>query len=478
MLRASALAFEDDFASLMEGKTDAPNARRTDRRLRTGEVVEGTVVQIGRDWVFVDVGTTSEARIERAELADDKGKLQVQVGDRLRASVARISDEGPLLALSLGRGARTGVDRSQLKDALRSRLPVQGKVTRAVKGGVEVDVAGVRAFCPASQLGQGYVADLATFEGQTFDFLVADIKDDGRSVVLSRRALLEEEKARAAKSVLERIQVGGEHQGTVSALQKYGAFIDLGGGVEGLVHVSELAHSRVDRVEDLLAVGDTVTVKVLALEPQDKSPIPRLRLSIKALTRAPELPSIALDEVLEGTVTRVGSFGVRVMTAKGEGLVPVRELGVPRGSDHHKAFSVGASVKVVLVHRDTSSGRTTFSCARVADVEEKANFRAFTEGDSGRGQAGATMGSFGDLFRRKLGLPVPAPETTRIAAEPSVSKPAAPEPSLPVAPRDPARENVSFADVMHGHRLEDPAERAASDPPNAPLPDGVFKRRR
>jgi hypothetical protein len=151
---------------------------------------------------------------------------------------------------------------------------------------------------------------------------------------------------------------------------------------------------------------------------------------------------------------------------------------VPRGSDHHKAFSVGASVKVVLVHRDTSSGRTTFSCARVADVEEKANFRAFTEGDSGRGQAGATMGSFGDLFRRKLGLPVPAPETTRIAAEPSVSKPAAPEPSLPVAPRDPARENVSFADVMHGHRLEDPAERAASDPPNAPLPDGVFKRRR
>lgn len=446
----------------MEGKQDVGN-RRTDRRLRVGEAVEGTVVQIGRDWVFVDVGTTSEARIERAELADAKGNLQLRIGDRLRASVARLSDEGPLLALSLGRGARASGDRSLLEDAQRSRLPVKGKVTRAVKGGVEVDVVGVRAFCPASQLGQGYVADLATLEGQSFDFLVSEIKDDGRSVILSRRALLEEEKARAAKSVLERIQVGGEYQGTVSSLQKYGAFIDLGGGVEGLVHVSELAHTRVERVDDMLSPGDTVTVKVLALEPQDKSPIPRLRLSIKALSAAPALPHIGADEVLDATVTKLGSFGVRVQTAKGEGLVPLRELGTPRGADHHKLFPVGSSVKVVLVHRD-ASGRTTFSFARVAAAEESANYRAFTEGDSAY-SPGAAMGSFGDLFRKKLGLPKePAP--ARRAPSDSPSTPT-PEP----------KQDLSFADVMGDRK---PAAAADEDTaaPSPSLPDGVFKRKR
>jgi small subunit ribosomal protein S1 len=328
------LSSKDDFASLMEQSTTETGARRTGRRVRVGEFVEGTVVQIGRDWIFVDIGGTSEARIERSELADAKGHLQLDVGHRLRASVAKLGEEGPLLALSVGRGSRGGVDLSQLKEAREGRLPVQGKVTRAVKAGVEVDVAGIRAFCPASQLDAAYVADLASFEGRTLDFLVSDVKDDGRSVVLSRRALLEEEKARAQKSVLERISVGGEYEGKVTSLMKYGAFIDLGGGVEGLVHVSEIAHTRVDRVEDALNVGDTVTVKVLAVEPQDKSPVPKLRLSIKALSHAPELPRVAPDEVLAGTVAKVGSFGVRVSTPKGEGLVPMRELGVPRGSDH------------------------------------------------------------------------------------------------------------------------------------------------
>lgn len=450
----------------MEGRNDSAGHRRTNRRLRSGEVVEGTVVQIGRDLVFVDVGTTSEARIEKSELADGKGNVQLKVGDRLRASVARMSDEGPLLTLSLGRGARASVDRSMLEEARRTRLPVQGKITRAVKGGVEVDVAGARAFCPASQLGQGYVADLATLEGQSFDFLVSEIKDDGRSVVLSRRALLEEERARAAKSVLERIHVGGEYPGTVSSLQKYGAFIDLGGGVEGLVHVSELAHARVDRVEDVLAVGDAVTVKVLALEPQDKSPIPRLRLSIKALTQAPEQPRISADEVLEGSVSRVGSFGVRVMTSKGEGLVPMRELGIPRGSDPHKAFPVGTPVKVVLVHRDAASGKTTFSFSRVASVEENANYRAFTQGSSGA-QAAAPMGSFGDLFRGRLGLAAPARVTANEPRDEGAAK--------PPPPREPA--DTSFADVMRGPGTEPAAYRDASDKP-APLPEGVFKRQR
>jgi small subunit ribosomal protein S1 len=462
------LAPKDDFASLMEGTNQDPNARRVGRRAKVGETVEGTVVQIGRDWVFVDIGGTSEARIERHQLVDAKGNIKIEVGQRLRASVAQLGEEGPLLALSLGRSSRSGIDISTLKEAREAKLPVQGKVTKAVKAGVEVDVSGIRAFCPASQLDSAYVADLATFEGRSLDFLVTDIKDDGRSVVLSRRALLEEEKARAAKAVLERIAVGGEYEGQVSSLMKYGAFIDLGGGVEGLVHVSEMAHSRIDRVEDLLAPGDSVTVKVLAVEPQDKSPIPKLRLSIKALSKAPERPTIAVDEVLDATVSKVGSFGVRVTTAKGEGLVPLRELGIPRGSDHRKAFPVGKELQVVFVHRETS-GKTTFSVSRVAAVQESANYREFTQSGQGKNEAPKEMGSFGALLRNRLGWTPPS------SSEPQPSRTAALSEDV-ASERAP---DVAFKDVMGGTGTAPSIDKNSNtETVRAEPPEGVFRRRR
>lgn len=446
------IGMSDDFASLMKGAPQGRDEGRTGRRLRPGEVVEGTIVQVGKDSIFVDVGATSEGRIERSELADKHGQLHVVVGDKIRASVARVTVDGPELVISVGRGARGGIDASVLKSAQESRLPVQGTVSRVVKGGVEVDISGIRAFCPASQLDKAYIADLSTFAGQTLDFLVSEIKDDGRSVVVSRRALLEEEQARTAQAVLERIATGGEYEGKVTSLQKYGAFIDLGGGVEGLVHVSELAHGRVERVEDMLSLGDTVTVRVLAVEPQDKSPIPKLRLSVKALQQAPKLPELQPDEVLEGTVAKIGSYGVRVETTKGSGLVPMRELGLPRGSDPRRAFPLGSKVKVVLVHRD-ASGKTTFSFSRVASVEESANYREFTRGGSTHRRV-PQLGSLGDVLRQKLGLPEQLDEEPPDERdEPKgVAAPASPQ----QAPRKDAQEPAS----------------------PRPLPEGVIKRQR
>lgn len=412
----------NDFASMMEALGN-PQAARGSKRLRVGETVEGPIVQITKDYVFVDVGATVEGRIDRGELEDKKGQLGVKVGDSIRARVASVSDlEGPKLVTALGRGAgKSGVDLAALESAKSGELPVEGTVTKAVKGGLEVSIGALRAFCPASQVDTTFVSNLATFEGQQLSFRVMEIKDGGRSIVVSRRALLEKERQRAGAEVVQRLSVGGDFEGVVQSVQQYGAFVDLGGGVEGLIHISELAHSRINRVEDVLSVGETVTVRVLAIEPNDKGPFPKLRLSLKARSEAPVKPSIEEGEVLVGTVSQLSAAGVFVETAKGTGLVPLRELGLPRGADYRRAFPLQTEVRVVLVNKD-GNGRLTFSMARVAGVEERANYSEFAKTQTKSGpKSTQSVGSFGALLASRLGIAVP-----EAGAEPSANPAPAP----------------------------------------------------
>lgn len=449
---------KDDFASLMESSSEQV---RMGRRLRQGQVVQGTVVQIGKDSVFLDVGATAEGRIERGELEDKSGKLSVALGDTLSASVVSVSDvAGPVLSVALGKGTGKGrLDMSALESARDGGIPVTGNVQRAVKGGIEVDISGVRAFCPASQIDTAYIADLNVFVGQSLTFRVIEIKDGGKSVVLSRKALLEEEKNRAASQVLESLKVGEDYQGNVTSVQKYGAFVDLGGGVEGLVHVSELAHSRVAQVQDVLSVGETITVRLLGMEPADKGAIPKLRLSLKARQEAP--PEAKPGQVLTGTVSRLTSFGVFVDTPSGSGLVPVRELGIPRGADFRKQFPVGKEVKVVLVNRDDSR-KTTYSIARVADVEERHNYQEFTSRDKPSESSTTSMGSFGQLLQQKLGIsPAPAAAAPEFQRSAEVQRSPDPQPPAPSAPRFFQSEVAS----------EQPAS------PRKPLPPGMVRRK-
>ncbi len=422
----------NDFASMMEALGN-PQAARGSKRLRVGESVEGPVVQITKDYVFVDVGATVEGRIDRGELEDKKGELPVKVGDSIRARVASVNDlEGPKLVTALGRGTgRSGIDLAALESAKNGQLPVEGTVQKAVKGGLEVSIGALRAFCPASQVDTTFVTNLATFEGQQLSFRVMEIKDGGRSIVLSRRALLEKERERAGAEVVQRLSVGGDFDGVVQSVQQYGAFVDLGGGVEGLIHISELSHSRTSRVEDVLSVGETVTVRILAIEPNDKGPFPKLRLSLKARVDAPISPTIEEGEVLVGKVSQLSAAGVFVDTPKGTGLVPQRELGLPRGADYRRAFPLDTEVRVVLVNKD-HSGRMTFSISRVAGVEERHNYSEFAKTQSkGSAPKAVNVGSFGELLASRLGISVPkdapdiaqpAPVTPSVASKPQPSK--------------------------------------------------------
>src|SRR5688572_9075953 len=244
----------DDFAALFEASIQA-------KRIAKGQTVEGTIVAIGPEVALVDVGGKSEATIDVDELKDDEGDLEVAVGDRVQAMV--VSTAGGLtLSRKLARGAAT--DR-QLEDAFRTGLPVEGKVERAIKGGYEVRIGRQRGFCPTSQI-DILRTDPSAHEGRVYEFRIVEYKDGGRNLVVSRRALLEEAQKANAVEVRKAVVPGAVLTGRVASVREFGAFVDLGGGVQGLLHVSEMGWSRVENIAEFVKPGDEITVKVLRVD--------------------------------------------------------------------------------------------------------------------------------------------------------------------------------------------------------------------
>lgn len=399
------MSSSDSFASLLKASANKSSDRGL-RKLRRGEIVEGTVVQIGQEAVYVDVGTPTEARVDRSSLLDEKGQIRVALGDRLQGTVVDARANAPVLAVSFGKNSP--VDRETLNMAFESKTPIFGKVTGANKGGLEVDIAGTRAFCPVSHIELSHVDDMSVYEGQELEFLVLEIREQGRNVVVSRRALLEARRQADVAEARGKINIGGEYTGTVTSITKHGVVVDLS-GVSGFVHVSELADHRVERVEDVVQQGASVTVRVLAIEPSEKGEKIRLSMRQTAANAAAAPPAVpGQDEVLTATVLRAVAGGVVVRTAKGEGFVPVRELELAPGADYRRAFPPGKELKVVMTSRSADTGRMTFSVKGVADVEDRANFRSFAKSTGGSGAAGGSLGSLGDLLKGKIGTVTPS----------------------------------------------------------------------
>jgi small subunit ribosomal protein S1 len=409
---------DEDFAAMFE-RTVAKGAvggspRRG--RLKKGEVVEAIVVAIGDDTIFVDVGTKAEGRIDRSQLEKD-GKLAVALGHKLRATVVDPGQAGPpQLAVSL----RGGMDAEVLVTAAEAGTPVEGTFTKAVKAGIEVDIGGVRAFCPASQVDLAYVGDLETFVGQRHFFRVLEVKDRGRSVVVSRKALLQAERAEQAAQLRQRLQPGQELEGIVQSVQPYGAFVDLG-GLQGLVHVSEMSRAHVATPSDVVSVGDHVRVQVLAIEsnPSGQPGDVRVSLSMKALEAAGEAqqqPAAEAAEVISATVTKIESHGVFVDTPAGSGMIPTAELNLPPGGDPRRSFHVGDTIEVVAARRD-AKGRPRFSARAVEEVQARRDFQAFREG-----KGKASLGSLGDLLRGMKLPDAPAGPRAQPSAQPSAPR--------------------------------------------------------
>ena len=291
---------EDDFAALFEASYKAKQYER-------GQTIEGTIVAIGPAVAFVDVGGKGEASIDVAELKDPDGQLEVAVGDRIQAVVTSTSG-GLVLSRRLVRGA---VSNKALTDAFASGLAVEGKVEKTVKGGYEVRVARERAFCPFSQIDIVRASDPEVHVGRTYAFRITEYGENGRNLVISRRALLEDEQRAAAAVVRRTIVPGAVVTGRVVSVRDFGAFIDLGGGIQGLLHVSEMGWSRVSDPASVATPGQEITVKVLRVdEATDK-----ISLSLKQLMADPWLAvseTYAVGQVKPGRVTRITDFGAFV----------------------------------------------------------------------------------------------------------------------------------------------------------------------
>lgn len=388
------MAEDEDFAALFEQSVSKGKSGGA-RRVHVGDQIEVTVVQIGKDAVFVDAGTRAEGEIARHELEDEYGRVTVNVGDRLRATVAEGGDRPKLVMRFRAADGLAG-----LETAMESGAPVEGTVTKAVKGGLEVEIGKLRAFCPASHVHISYTPDISIYEGQTLQFRVLEIRDNGRSIVVSRKALMQAEREVAARDTLANLSVGAIVDGTVQSIQTYGAFVDVG-GIEGLIHISELGHGRVDKVGDVVSVGEQVKVKVLNIE-QTADGSTRISLSLRQATQAPESETAgktAEREVVDAEVVKVEAFGVFVETATGSGIVPTRELDLPPGGDPRRAFPVGKQVRVVPIGTD-EKGRTRFSMKRVEEEEARSNYRQFRSKQSKSSKD--ELGSFGELLKNKL----------------------------------------------------------------------------
>jgi small subunit ribosomal protein S1 len=295
---------------------------------------------------------------------------------------------------------------AEVEHAFRQRLPVQGQVTSAVKGGVEVQVAGLRAFCPASQVDLRFIEDLSDLVGQRLDFRVTKLEGGRRpNLVLSRRAILEEEQQRRAAETRARLREGAVFSGVVTRLKEFGAFVDIG-GLEGMVHISELALGHVKHPSEVLVEGQTVEVSVLRIEPSTgPQGREKIALSIRALAPDPwqeVLSAFPVGQRTHGRVTRLQPFGAFVELCPGiEGLVHISELGAGRRVQHpSEVVQVGDPVEARVLSVDRERRRISLSLDDSKDIDD---VRATSPATSALSEAPtAALGSFGALLRETL----------------------------------------------------------------------------
>ena len=370
-------------------------------RFSPGERVDAVVVKVTPEWVFIDIGGKNEGYLDIKEFSDADGNVAIKEGETVRAYFLYSKNNEKLFSTKIGKG---DAGRAFLEDAAQSGMPVEGLIEKEVKGGFEVRITGdVRAFCPFSQTGLFRTDAPADFVGQRMNFRIIEYKENGRNIIVSRRALLEEERAKNKELLKESLREGAVVKGTVVSLQKYGAFVDIG-GIQALLPISEIAWGHVDDISEKLSVGQEIEAAILKIDwANDK-----ISLSLRSILPDPwdkaavEFP---IGMTLTGTVARLTKFGAFVTLSPGvDGLIHISRLGRGKRITHpSEVLKEGQGVEVKIENIDREAKRISLLPAdeiveTVQDDKREGpdDFRKYMVKDSG------AMGSLGDLLKKKL----------------------------------------------------------------------------
>ena len=330
--------------------------------LHTGDVVKGTVIQISNEEVSVNLGYKSDGIIPRGEYSSDATLLpskDVAVGDEIEVFVVRVNDGDGNVLLSKKRiESMKGMD--DLQKAFDEKTTVEGKVTEVVKGGIIAVVNGVRVFIPSSQVSNRFVEDLNSYKGQTINFNIIELDRTKRRIIGGRKALIEQENAAKKEALFSSIEAGKKVTGTVSRLTDFGAFVNLG-GIDGLIHISEMSWGRITNPKEVLKEGDTVEVIVLEAD-KEKG---KISLSLKDVTPNPwavAAEKYAVGSVVEGKVVRMVPFGAFVELEAGvDGLVHISQIANKHVVKPEDELKIGEIIKVKVLEVNVADKKISLS---------------------------------------------------------------------------------------------------------------------
>jgi small subunit ribosomal protein S1 len=389
---------EKSFAELFE------KTRMRKDFLKPGQKVEAIIVKITKDWVFLDLGGKSEGYLDRKELTDDEGNLSVKEGDSITAYFLSSKHNEKLFTTKIGAGDSA---RIYIEEVWRNGIPIEGIVEKEIKGGFEIKLAGdMRGFCPYSQMDLQRIENAKVYIGRRLPFRITEYGERGRNIILSARAILEEQKKKEEEARKAELSEGMLVQGTVVSVRDFGAFLDIG-GLQGLLPISELGWDRVENIHERLSVGQILDVAITKLDWQNN----RISLSLKQTLSDPwnEVEAKYPEGTFQtGTVVRLTKFGAFVNLGPGvDGLIHISKLGKGKRIAHPSdALKEGQVIEVRVDGIDRDQKRISLSIpeAEVRDgktlkieKEPEEDLREYVD------KTQTSLGSFGDIMKRNLG---------------------------------------------------------------------------
>ncbi|NOX80391.1 MAG: 30S ribosomal protein S1 [Deltaproteobacteria bacterium] len=381
---------EERFADLFQVKNVSS------RNLKPGDRIDARVADISGENVFLDVGGKSEGVMAAAEVRNPDGRIELKPGDAVKVYLLAVRGGEMIFTTSVGSSHASLLE---LEEAFRSGIPVAGRVASEIKGGFEVVVAGQRGFCPYSQMDIRRVEDPADHLDKSYQFKIIEFTGNGRNIILSARALLEEERERQREMLRETLEEGARISGTVTSIRDFGAFVDIG-GVDGLIPISELAWGQVDRVEDILSRGQQVEVVIRKLDWDND----RISLSLRETTESPwdsAVKKYPEGSIHQGRVSRLAAFGAFITLEPGiDGLLHISKLGAGRRINHpREVLEVGREITVRIDSVEADKKRISLAPEDAAAADrEKDEQPTRTPAKS----TPKTLGTLGDLLRDKL----------------------------------------------------------------------------